>query len=120
MTRPMPGPPTAVEVHTDWWNSAEWVNWQDDQGRWRHVSVRELSAKHLSDAECAAEKWRALSSAMFLSWAPLEMLGVEIPTDGQLYSVTRPDPTEAEIEAATWDRFATHPHAFKETPNDRP
>lgn len=70
--------------------------------------------KHITDAECAAEKWRALSSAMFLNWAPLDMLGVEIPADGQLYSVTRPDPTEAEIEAATWHRFATHPHADEE------
>ena len=115
MTRTMPGPPehdTAAFPHVDPRRTdAECALClsEVDPAPW-------ALSKRLSDAECAAEKWRALSSAMFLNWAPLDMLGVEIPADGQLYSVTRPDPTEAEIEADTWDRFAALPHALEMTP----
>ena len=112
MTRPMPGPPECNPQASP--HESVPFNGGDFPMCDRHnPKLRYRKSKRLTDAECAAERWRALSSAMFLNWAPLDMLGVEIPADGQLYSVTRPDTTEAEIEADTWQRFATHPHALE-------
>lgn len=97
MTRPMPEPPEYVEsgLLGDWDREGRWRNnwnlyWADGSAEY---GVWERPDKHLTDAECAAEYWRA----------------------GWVASLDFHDEREAD-EASTWHRFATHPHAFKETP----
>lgn len=87
MTRPMPGPPKCDP--TAWPH----VTGTDAYRRgWCHVHAKGAYGpdKHLTDAECAAEYWRA-------GWI----------ADHDFH-----DEHEAD-EASTWHRFATHPHALE-------
>ena len=107
MSRPMPGPP------------------EHDRMSWPHVGAPtscELCAalrwpedKHLTDAECAAEYWRALRDD---EWEDHDM------DDG--YGPPNMDPwgkewwprdaLNNERRLATWHRFATRPNALEPTP----
>ena len=88
MSRPMPGPP------------------EHDRMSWPHVgaptscdlcaALRWPDDKHLTQAECAAEYWR---SSYHLA-RPLAA-NTFVPT---------PEWDRTQQEAATWHRFATHPH----------
>lgn len=90
MTRPMPGP-----------HEHPWTSWYYActacSGMWEHGDECIRLLKHLSDAECAAEYWRALCDVD----RPLAA-GRFIPSADWNRDVE---------EAATWRRFATYPHA---------
>lgn len=118
MTRPMPGPPEYVETGSlgDWDSEDRWCNnwdlyWAD--GRVQY-GVWERPDKRLTDAECAAHRWQAASTLGLALYAPAEVLGVDAPSDGHMYSWERPDSEPLNREHDTWDRFATHPHALEE------
>lgn len=81
MTRPMPAPHGLPEG----WFALDYGPIYNSLGQ-------EVPTKHLTDAEVAAEYWRA-------GWI----------ADHDFH-----DEREAD-EASTWHRFATLPHAFKET-----
>ena len=84
MTRPMPGPPE------DWWYCTpphgEPGLCTSDMDPAEYMPFTHLQRKHLTDAECAAEFWRA---------------------EG--------DHCLASDVHATWHRFATRPHALDAT-----
>ena len=105
MTRPMPGPPerTSHDRHS----AAGFIR---SDCPWC-ASFRADESKRLTDAECAAEYWRAradfwanesLCLGGWFGWAD----GAEEVEDPPLYDVDRwYDVTH---------RFATHPHALEE------
>ena len=97
MTHPMPGPPEHVlDTRDHGGNPAEWC--------WvcYYVHLSDYWAappKHLTDAECAAEYWRAALEA----------------TSSALNNCPEcPGCQSMEAEELTWHRFATHPHALEE------
>lgn len=92
MTRPMPAPHGLPKG----WFALDYGPIYNSRGQ-------EVPTKHLTDAECAAEYWHAV----LLYWTTNE---------GAPYA----DRNIEARRAATWHRFATHPHALTETPNDRP
>ena len=96
MTRPMPGPPehrlTAHPHGDDGWCPI-----------CHHLTARRPydPSKRLTDAECAAEFWRATSetTTAALNHCP-ECPGCQAIVDEEL----------------TWHRFATRPHALEANP----
>lgn len=100
MNRPMPGPPGGF---TDYAR----LNWallgkQITYGQYQEFGAELTRAftgrrKHLTDAECAAEYWRAMHN----------VLRYEDGDPGQNVAIRRAD---------TWHRFAAHPHYNEETP----
>ena len=107
MTRPMPEPPerTSHDRHS----AAGFIR---SDCPWC-ASFRADESKRLTDAECAAEYWRALRDD---EWEDYDML------DG--YGPPNIDPWGKEWWArsgianedrlSTWRRFATRPHALEE------
>lgn len=92
MTRPMPGP---HEHHwTTWYYACTACS-----GLWDRGDEAQRLDKHLTDAECAAEMWRAEAEVLYFDPDAEPARWSE--------AVTRQD---------AWHRFATLPHAFKETP----
>lgn len=94
MTRPMPGPPAEVPHDpgvyphgsaTDYAHYCPGCAAEDD--------ARPAESKHLSDAECAAEYWRAEASVLYF----------DPHCESEAWSA-------AVTEEHTWHRFATHPH----------
>ncbi|MER6986031.1 hypothetical protein AB0M33_02750 [Micrococcus luteus] len=73
-------------------------------------------SKRLTDAECAAHRWQAASTLGLALYAPAEVLGVDIPEDGNTYSLERPDAEPLNRAYDTWHRFATTPHALEDSP----
>ena len=87
-----------------------------DDARWKYTeSIVVGRDKRLTDAECAAEYWRATSVLALALYAPAEVLGVDTPPDGHMYSWERPDAEPLNREHDTWDRFVTRPHALEES-----
>ena len=99
MTRPMPGPPDTLppvrdlsrppdgpDGQFDWDTWRQWKEWDD-------LEWRTIQAKRLTDAECAAEYWRAMFDAEY-----------ETPHGYERQIVI----------VRTWHRFATRPHALEE------
>ena len=119
MMRPMPGPP-------QWLESAGLGDWDAD-GRWRNrwdlhwedgrteFDVLERHDKRLTDVECAAHRWQAASTLGLALYAPAEVLGVDIPEDGNMYSWERPDAEPLNRAYDAWHRFAIYPHALEES-----
>lgn len=122
MTRPMPGPPECEcrEVPEQFWTTHYGA--VDPVTRFEYNPECPLhgevsSSKHLSDAECAAEYWRARAD----SWA-YELMHLSNwfgwPDDAEVVADPSPD------DVSRWDdithRFATRPHAVKETHDDLP
>ena len=109
MTRPMPGPPDARHV----FYSFPHTHPDDAFGLCPRCAiddqaVRASGSKRLKDAECGAEYWRAEADHTALR-------------NGEGVGWSSAAVTAAlEHEVEVWHRFTTHPHAFKETPNDRP
>ena len=118
MTRPMPGPPECEcrEVPAHLWTT--YAGAVDPNTRFEYTPECPLhgevsSPKRLTDAECAAEYWRALRDD---EWEDYDML------DG--YGPPNIDPWGKEWWArsgianedrlSTWRRFATRPHALEE------
>ena len=86
-----------------------------DDARWKYTeSIVVGRDKRLTDAECAAHEWQAASTLGLALYAPAEVLGVDIPEDGNMYSWERPDAEPLNRAYDTWLRFATHPHAPEE------
>ena len=105
MTRPMPGPPQWLESFGlgDWDADGRWRNrwdlhWEDGRAEY---NVAERHDKRLTDAECAAEFWRATSetTTAALNHCP-ECPGCQAIVDEEL----------------TWHRFATRPQALEANP----
>ena len=110
--RPMPGPPEY------WWYCTpphgEPGLWTSDMDPAEYMPFTHLQHKRLTDAECAAEYWRALRDD---EWEDYDML------DG--YGPPNIDPWGKEWWArsgianedrlSTWRRFATRPHALEES-----
>ena len=98
--RAMPGPPqlTRADALGDWDSDGRWCNRWDlhwEGGR-DEFDVLERHDKRLTDAECAAEFWRAKSSY----WTSRAM---------------ERNPNRAAFELSAFDRFATRPHALEES-----
>ena len=112
MTRPMPEPPEY------WWyctpTHGEPGLWTSDMDPAEYMPFTHLQHKRLTDAECAAHRWQAASTLGLALYAPAEVLGVDIPEDGNMYSWERPDSEPLNREHDTWDRFAATPHALEE------
>ena len=110
MTRPMPGPPDWYDID---WNPTWGMVWiKNDDECDETFNHAELDKKRLTDAECAAEYWRARSD----SWAyELLHLGDWFGWSDDAEVVT--DPSRDEV--SRWDdvahRFATRPHALEES-----
>ena len=125
MTRPMPGPPESesctcyeeVVGPNDPCGTPEGtlqtvVPTSCDFHSWR---VRDASRKkRLTDVECAAHRWQAASTLGLALYAPAEVLGVDIPEDGNMYSWERPDAEPLNRAYDAWHRFARTPHALEE------
>ena len=91
MTRPMPGPPECLPTgfpHERTAHAACLI----------HARSYHANSKRLTDAECAAEYWRASN----MCWRT-DALGLEDPAG-----------TDLEYESYTWLAFATCPHALEE------
>ena len=108
MTRPMPGPPEKYQVLRRYV-----LVWRGGVEHYQHSS--EIDAKRLTDAECAAHRWQAASTLGLALYAPAEVLGVDIPEDGNMYSWERPAAEPLNRAYDTWHRFATRPHALEES-----
>lgn len=90
--RPMPYTPF-TPCHCD---KTDEPHYAEQGGLMRYVADNAAYSKHLTDAECAAEYWRAVA-------------------DEQINLSTNEDDAGA-VDAHhhirnTWYRFATHPHA---------
>ena len=121
MTRPMPGPPedcycrfgnaTCQECETRGYP----YSWGLCPGCLLH-NGRDLGAyKRLKEVECAAHEWQAASTLGLALYAPAEVLGVDIPEDGNMYSWDRPDAEPLNRAYDTWHRFAHTRHALEES-----
>ena len=113
MTRPMPGPPEY------WWYCTpphgEPGLWTSDMDPAEYMPFTHLQHKRLTDAECAAHRWQAASTLGLALYAPAEVLGVDAPSDGHMYSWERPAAEPLNRAYDTWHRFATRPHALEES-----
>ena len=105
MTRTMPGPPEHCYCRD---GDQPCRSCLDDGGFYPggvcpgcdlHNGRSESHHKHLSDAECDAEDWRAMNN----------VLRYEDGDPGQAKAIRHAD---------TCNRFTIHPHAFEETPDD--
>ena len=108
MTRPMPGPPEKYQLL-----GPMVIVWEGGSGYYYYPSL--MDAKRLTDAECAAHRWQAASTLGLALYAPAEVLGVDIPEDGNMYSWERPAAEPLNRAYDTWHRFATRPHALEES-----
>ena len=118
MTRPMPGPPGGFtdRARLNYALLGKQITYEQYQ-EFGDALTRAFTArpKRMTDAECAAEYWRATSVLALALYAPAEVLGVATPSDGHMHSWERPDSEPLNREHDTWDRFATHPHALEES-----
>ena len=105
MTRPMPGPPECEcrEVPAHLWTT--YAGAVDPTTLFEYTPECPLhgevsSPKRLTDAECAAEFWRAMNetNSAALNHCP-DCLGCQAIVNEEL----------------TWHRFATRPHALEES-----
>ena len=100
MKRPMPGPPDPMP-HEDSArpHDSAAAPWNYCSGCAAENRLRLADPKRLTDAECAAEFWRATSetTTAALNHCP-ECPGCQAIVDEEL----------------TWHRFATRPHALEE------
>ena len=119
MTRPMPGPPECEcrEVPAHLWTT--YAGAVDPNTLFEYTPECPLhgevsSPKRLTDAECAAHRWQAASTLGLALYAPAEVLGVDIPEDGNMYSWERPDAEPLNRAYDAWHRFAACPHALEE------
>ena len=110
MTRPMPGPPEPVphEFNTLPHKLTD-DPWPYCSGCAAENRIHLADPKRLTDAECAAEFWRAATvserarAAQAITRDPGDYLSV---AKGFL---------AASREQITWHRFATRPHALEES-----
>ena len=93
MTRPMPGPPEKYQVLRRYV-----LVWRGGVEHYQHSS--EIDAKRLTDAECAAEYWRAVAERL------------EFDADVNCGYEAHDETLERFEE--TWRRFARTPHALEE------
>lgn len=107
--RAMPGPPEhRPNAHPHGDGSDGWCP------ICHHLHARRPDGSNrLTDAECAAHRWKAASTLGLALYAPAHVLGINIPTDGCMYSWERPDAEPLTREYDTWHRFATTPHALE-------
>lgn len=94
MTRPMPGPPECVCGQCITHKCPEYPHTWSAHCPVHEADAHDAAPKHLTDAECAAELWRERAEW----WAGMHTNG----------------PTAEDVDirrTATWERFATHPHA---------
>ena len=93
MTRPMPGLPEKYQLL-----GPMAIVWEGGNGYYYHPSL--MDDKRLTDAECAAEFWRAMNetNSASLNNCP-ECPGCQAIVDEEL----------------TWNRFAIYPHALDAT-----
>ena len=113
MTRPMPGPPEH-DVRAFPHRSPHQAGSIAPCDLCIGEMYPESFTKRLTDAECAAHRWQAASTLGLALYAPAEVLGVDIPEDGNMYSWERPDAEPLNRAYDAWHRFATHPHALEE------
>ena len=100
-TRPMPGPPQLIRADAlgDWDSEDRWCNrwdlqWEDGRAEF---DVLERHDKRLTDAECAAEYWRAASDFR----------------DRLRHGLPGEDLNPEWGRRLIWHRFATTPHALE-------
>ena len=91
MTRPMPGPPEKYQVLRRYV-----LVWRGGVEHYQHSS--EIDAKRLTDAECAAEYWRAASDFR----------------DRLRHGLAGDDLNPEWGRRLIWHRFAACPHALEE------
>ena len=108
MSRPMPGPPEHdryARPHRTFAEDYCYACWAPG---W-------VPPKHLTDAEAAAEYWRALRDD---EWEDYDMLDGYGPPNIDPWGKERwsRDGLANEARLATWHRFATLPHALEVTP----
>ena len=92
MTRPMPGPPEKYQVLRRYV-----LVWRGGVEHYQHSS--EIDAKRLTDAECAAEYWRAASDFR----------------DRLRHGLAGDDLNPEWGRRLIWHRFARTPHALEES-----
>lgn len=98
MTRPMPGPPDCYDID---WDPTWGMVRVHCPGKWtRAFNHAELDKKRLTDAECAAEYWRA-------------SYHLDIPLATRTFVLT-PEWVRDLNRTTTLRRFATRPHALEE------
>ena len=118
MSHPMPGPPQWYE-HAglgDWDDKDRWCNrwdlhWEDGRDEF---DVLERHDKRMTDAECAAEFWRAYRDN---EWGGHTLPDGYGPPNYYPPAPGRPtrwvlDPDMLEDCLNTWRRFAATPHAL--------
>ena len=93
MTRPMPGPPEKYQLL-----GPMVIVWEGGNGYYYHPSL--MDDKRLTDAECAAEYWRA-------------SYHLDIPLATRTFVLT-PEWVRDLYRTTTLHRFATRPHALEE------
>ena len=108
MTRPMPGPPGGFtdRARLNYALLGKQITYEQYQ-EFGDALTRAFTArpKRLTDAECAAEFWRAegdhclASEGYDIDWFSGDLL--------------RDEDIACDVHA-TWHRFATHPHALEE------
>ena len=89
MTRPMPGPPEKYQLL-----GPMVIVWEGGNGYYYHPSL--MDDKRLTDAECAAEYWRAVANLLAAPPHSSEMLS-------------------AREKKRVCANFATRPHALEES-----
>ena len=104
MTRPMPGPPEPVPHEFDTLpHKLTDDPWPYCSGCAAENRIHLADPKRLTDAECAAEFWRAdgeciaLDNALIVGWSNRETV------------------TNADTRAETWKRFMDTTHALEES-----
>lgn len=114
MTRPMPGPPECTPDGSP--HESAPYNGGDFLRCHRHDPTRRYrKSKRLTMEGCAAHEWQAASTLGLALYAPAEVLGVDIPEDGNMYSWERPDAEPLNRAYDTWHRFAHTRHALEES-----
>ena len=115
MTRPMPEPLecTCLSRGNFCWTCVDTIGWDLEEECPScpvHAGPTYSEAKRLTDAECAAEFWRAEAEeadARGRSW---------FYEDPATVNAERVKASLAANRARTWHRFATLPHALEVTP----
>ena len=108
MTRPMPEPPEKYQLL-----GPMVIVWEGGNGYYYHPSL--MDDKRLTDAECAAEYWRALCDTEEAMTRQEVMDFIvkrrsERKDNGAISAQIRRNASDAN----TWHRFATRPHALEE------
>ena len=114
MTRPMPGPPGGFtdRARLNWALIGKQITYEQYQEFDNALTMASTAKpKHLTDAECAAEYWRARFDCEDYTLSDGYGDGTRAPWSGALWWPR--DAMNNERRLATWHRFSTLPHALE-------